>query len=422
MLEFIHDWLAQTLGVGEVATVVLAALAACVALLILALITDRIAKRVLLAVVTRIIDASQNSWDDLFLEKRVFHRLAHLPSAVVVYALINGVLPDAPLLADIIQRLCLVYMVVIVLLVTDAFLNTLHAIYQRFELSRKIHIKGFVQVAKIAINCLGLVVIISVALQKSPGFFLGGIGAMTAVLMLVFRDPILGFVAGIQLTANRMVKEGDWIELPKYGADGDVLEVGLTTVKVQNWDKTITSIPTYALISDNFKNWQGMTDSGGRRIKRALYLDMGSVKFCDEALLAKLGRIQLLTEHLAAKKSEVSEANRASGVGDETGESLANGRRLTNLGTFRAYVEFYLKNNPLIDTEMTFLVRQLPPGANGIGLEVYVFSADQDWANYEAIQSDIFDHLLAILPEFELRVFQTPTGAELASFGMKGQS
>jgi miniconductance mechanosensitive channel len=417
MMELLHVWLEDMLKLGDPAASILTALVACVALLMLAFLADLFARRVLLKIVTRLITNSKNDWDDLFLEHRVFNRLAHLAPAIVVFLLIESALPDTPALASIVQRLALIYMLFVALLVTDSFLNSLHALYKRFELSRSVPINGFVQVAKIAVNCLGLLVIVSVAVDKNPGFFLGGIGAMTAVLMLIFRDPILGFVAGIQLTANKMVKVGDWISMPKYGADGDVLDVGLTTVKVQNWDKTITAIPTYALISDSFKNWQGMTDSGGRRIKRAISIDMRSVKFCDEELLEKLGGIRLLADYLSAKKSELTETNRAEGLEEET-TSNVNARRLTNLGTFRAYLEQYLKHHPKIHQEMTFLVRQLPPSQHGIGMEVYVFSNDQDWANYEAIQCDIFDHILAVLPEFELRVFQTPTGADLAALGV----
>jgi miniconductance mechanosensitive channel len=233
---------------------------------------------------------------------------------------------------------------------------------------------------------------------------------MTAVVMLVFRDAILGFVAGIQLSANQMVSPGDWIEMPKYGADGDVLEVALTTVKVRNWDKTITTIPTYALISESFKNWRGMKESGGRRIKRAIHIDMHSIRFCDEPMLQRFSKIEFVSEHLARKRQEIAHWNADRGVDDS---APINGRRLTNIGTFRAYLIAYLRAHPMIHQEMTFLVRQLAPTPHGLPLEIYVFSRDQVWANYEGIQADIFDHVLAVAPEFDLRIFQTPTGGDV---------
>jgi miniconductance mechanosensitive channel len=250
---------------------------------------------------------------------------------------------------------------------------------------------------------------IAIVLNKSPLYFLTGLGALSAVLMLIFKDPILGFVAGIQLTANKMVARGDWLEMPKYDADGDVLEIGLTTVKVQNWDKTITTIPTYALISESFKNWRGMQESGGRRIKRFVYLDLGSIKFCTEEMLERFSRIQYITEYIERKKKEISEYNEAFQVDTSI---LVNGRHLTNIGTFRAYVTAYLKNHPMINQDMTFLVRQLAPTPQGLPLEIYVFCKDKIWANYEAIQADIFDHILAVVPEFDLRVFQEPSGGD----------
>jgi miniconductance mechanosensitive channel len=216
-------------------------------------------------------------------------------------------------------------------------------------------------------------------------------------------------VAGIQLAANKMVSVGDWIEMPKYGADGDVLEVALTTVKVQNWDKTITTIPTYALISESFKNWRGMAESGGRRIKRAVNFDMSSIRFCDEEMLGRFEKIQYIAEYIEQKKKQLEAFNQAAKVDNA---SLANGRRMTNIGTFRAYVVAYLRHHPMINQQMTFLVRHLPPTQYGLPIEIYVFSKDQVWANYEAIQADIFDHILAVVPEFDLRVYQNPTGAD----------
>jgi miniconductance mechanosensitive channel len=240
--------------------------------------------------------------------------------------------------------------------------------------------------------------------------FLGGLGAMTAVLMLVFKDPILGLVAGIQLATNRMVARGDWIEMPKHGADGDVLEVGLTTVKVQNWDMTISTIPTYALITESFKNWRGMSESEGRRIKRAINIDTSSIRFCNQDMLDRFSKIQHITEYLDRKQQEISNWNTERNI-DEL-DSL-NGRKLTNVGTFRAYIVAYLRNHPKIHQEMTFLVRQLKLTQHGLPIEIYVFSSVQNWSSYEDIQADIFDHILAIAPAFDLRIYQSPSGNDV---------
>jgi len=289
-------------------------------------------------------------------------------------------------------------MIIIMMLVLDSLLNTVEDIYQTFRASKEIPIKGFIQVLKLALYFVAAIFVISILLNKTPVYLLSGIGALAAVMLLVFKDSILGFVAGIQLAANRMVSVGDWIEMPKYGADGDVLEVALTTVKVQNWDKTITTIPTYALISESFKNWRGMSESGGRRIKR-----------CNGEMLERFGKIQYISEYIETKKHELEEFNQATKVDNA---SLVNGRRMTNIGTFRAYVKAYLQNHPMINKDMTFLIRQLPPTEYGLPIEIYVFSKDKVWANYEAIQADIFDHILAVVPEFDLHVYQNPTGAD----------
>ena len=234
------------------------------------------------------------------------------------------------------------------------------------------------------------------------------------MLILVFKDAILGFVAGIQLTANKMVARGDWIEMPDYGADGDVLDVSLTTVKVQNWDKTVTTIPTYALISNSFKNWRGMQESGGRRIKRSINIDVNTIKFCDEEMLARFGRIQHIAAYIEHKKEELAAYNQEQRADLS---SLVNGRRLTNVGTFRAYVAAYLRHHPMVNQDMTFLIRHLAPTEHGLPIEIYVFCSDIVWANYEAVQADIFDHILAIVPQFDLRLFQAPAGSDFREWG-----
>ena len=306
------------------------------------------------------------------------------------------------------------YMLVVGATTLSAMLAAVAVIWQKRDGYEHVPVHGFVQVAQILISFATAITCLSLLLNKSPTFFLSSLGALTAVLMLIFKDSILGLVAGIQIAANRMLHIGDWLEMPKYGADGDVIDISLSTVKVQNWDKTISTVPTYALISDSFKNWRGMSESGGRRIKRAVNIDMSSIGFLGEEAISRLRRIELLKPYIEQKLADVENHNKELGV-DES--SLINGRRLTNVGCFRAYLVAYLKHNPVINKNMTFLIRQLAPTELGLPMEIYVFSSDKVWANYEAIQSDIFDHVLASMPEFGLRVFQNPTGADFSKLG-----
>lgn len=379
---------------------------------LVAFIAHALARGPVLSTVVAIIRRTGTSWDDILIEERVLHRLTHLVPGLVIYRLAPLLLSDNARLSSLANTSATIYLLLVGALVIDALLSALLSIYRRTDTSREISIKSLVQFVKVILYFVAGLFTLSVLLGKSPTVLIGGLTAITAVLLLIFRDAILGLVAGIQLTVNRMVSRGDWIEMPKYGADGDVLDVSLTTVKVQNWDKTITTIPTYALISESFKNWRGMQDSGGRRIKRAVHIDISSVKFCDEAMLQRFARIQHIAEHIERKKKELAEHNEQLSQQQVDLSHLVNGRRMTNLGTFRAYVTAYLRNHPQINGDMTFLVRQLAPSEKGIPIEIYVFCKDIVWANYEAIQADIFDHILATVPEFDLRVFQEPTGAD----------
>ncbi len=409
MIPFLVEQIAN-IGFDSGTALILARGLALASVLVLSLIADRVAKRVLLTAVTRLISRTSTAWDDALLKQNFFGRLAHLAPALAIYLLVPAVFVGPNRFISFTTTLVLIYMIVIGILVIDAFLNGASAIYQGFEISKDIPIKIFVQVLKIVLYFIACVFVISLVLGKTPLYLFSGLGALTAILMLIFKDALLGFVAGIQLTANKMVSHGDWIEMPKYGADGDVIEVGLTTVKVRNWDKTITTIPTYALISESFKNWRGMSESGGRRIKRALYFDLNSVRFCTEEMLERFRRIQFIADYIEQKQQELPEYNAVNRVDDA---SLVNGRRLTNIGTFRAYALSYLKNHSKIEQNMTLLVRQLAPTEFGLPMEFYVFSNDIIWANYEAIQADIFDHLIAAVPEFDLRLYQNPSGNDL---------
>ncbi len=381
-------------------------------ILLLALLADMAAKKLILKGIARIVRKSANRWDDIFLENHVFDRLSRLAPAIVVYLLVPLFFLSSPRLVSMVERLAVAYMLVIGMLAVLAALDAALDIYRRFDVSRERPIRGYIQAVKLIVFFAFAILAISALLDRSPTILLGGLGALTAVLILVFKDTILGFVASVQLSANQMVRRGDWISMPKFDTDGDVIDITLTTVKVRNWDKTISTIPTYALISNAFRNWRGMEESGGRRIKRPINIDMNTIRFCDDAMIERSRKIEILRPYLDRKLEEVAAHNAAHNI-DRSVE--ANGRALTNVGTFRAYIEAYLHANPLIHDDMTFLVRQLAPTDKGLPLEIYVFSKDQVWANYEAIQADIFDHLLAVLPVFDLKVHQTPSGSDLAA-------
>jgi miniconductance mechanosensitive channel len=297
-----------------------------------------------------------------------------------------------------------------IILVLNKLLDAVNAIYRNYEVSKVRPIKGYLQVIKIAAYVIGVIIMISVLINRSPLILLGGIGAATAVLLLIFQDTILGFVASIQLTENDMVRLGDWIEMAEHGANGMVMEISLHTVKVQNWDYTITTIPTYALVSKSFKNWRAMQEAGGRRIERAIYIDLSSIHFCKEEQIERLKKIQYLQEYLTQKMHEIDSYNQAHKV---DASSEVNGRRLTNIGVFRAYIDAYLAHHPKIHKGMTRMVRQLDPTEHGLPIEIYAFTDTTEWENYEAIQSDVFDHILAAIPQFDLRIFQSPTGYDL---------
>ena len=408
MLELLQNWLTGQ-GMNEQVTFYVARGIAVAAVLVLSALANFVAKHYIVTALSYLISRSKANWDDEILRKRTLNRLARLAPAVVIFVLTPIALEGLDAVIMIIRSALQIYMIAVIILVLDSLLNEFERYYQSFQASKQIPIKGFIQVVKIVLYFVAAIFVVSILLDKTPLYLLSGIGALTAVLMLIFKDAILGFVAGIQLAANKMVSVGDWIEMPNYGADGDVLEVALTTVKVQNWDKTITTIPTYALISESFKNWHGMTTSGGRRIKRAVNIDMSSIRFCDVEMLARYEKIQYISEYIESNRAELEAYNESEKVDHA---SLANGRRMTNIGTFRAYVLAYLRHHPMINKDMTFLVRQLQPTENGLPIEVYVFSKDKVWANYEGIQSDIFDHILAVVPEFDLRVYQNPTGAD----------
>ena len=367
-----------------------------------------ITRVLLLRVVWHLISRTDTDWDDALVKRGVFRRLARLAPALVIYLFA----PAFGSFESWVARLALVYMIAMSVRVVESILDAGSDIYESHARAREAPIAGYVQVGKIALYLVGVIFLIATVLEREPWGLLTGLGAMSAVLLLVFRDSIMGLVASVQLSGYDMVHVGDWIEMPAYGADGDVIEVSLHTVKVQNWDKTISTIPTQSLISQSFKNWRGMEESGGRRIKRALHIDMSTIEFCDADLLGRFERFEYLKSYLATKQKEIDEYNRATSI--DTSQ-LINGRRLTNVGTFRAYIEEYLRRHSKIHKDMTLLVRQLTPTEKGLPIEIYVFSNDRVWANYEALQADIFDHILAVVPQFNLSVYQNPSASDLRS-------
>lgn len=411
-VKIIHNWLLH-FRLPEALAEFLSVTLSFLILALLVWLTHRITKRFIISVVHPIIKKSSTSWDDELIEHGVLIRCSHIALAAVVHFLTPVIFAGYPQIILASKTVVNTYLVVIVLLIIDSVLNLLREVWDKLPIGKRFPSKSFVQAAKLVINLIGCIFILSAILGKSPVVFFSGLGAITAILLLIFKDAILGLVAGFQLSVNNMVMVGDWIEMPGRGADGDVIDVSLTTVKVQNWDKTITTIPTYALISDSFKNWRGMHSSGGRRIKRSINIDLRSIQFADEELLERFKRIRILKPYLEEKLSDIQKHNK--NVGDDLSE-LINGRRLTNVGTFRAYCLSYLRNHPKIHAKgMTLLVRQLEPTKTGLPIQLYAFTNDTKWANYEDIQADIFDHLFSILPEFNLRPFQDPSGSDIDS-------
>lgn len=381
-------------------------------IIILAVIADRLSKRILISSLKSYVKRSRATWDDIMLNKKVFNRLAHIAPALVVYYTIDFAI-DPIGVVEFIKTLTVIYIIIVSLLVADSFVSALHEIYQTLPISSEKPIKGYIQVVKIFLYFLAIISIISILTNTPVLKLLAGLGALAAVLLLVFKDTILGLVASIQVSANNMVKPGDWITMPSRGADGTVMEISLNTVKVQNWDKTISTFPTYALVTESFHNWKGMEESGGRRIKRSVNIDMKSVRFLDEDLKNELKKIQHIQSYIDDREVEIKKFNQEHDV-DES--MPVNGRRMTNLGIFRRYLEAYLKQHPKIKNDMTFLVRHLQPTETGIPIEIYVFTNQQAWAKYESIQADIFDHILSALPYFKLEVFQNPSGSDFQKF------
>lgn len=388
-------------------------------ILAIAYLADWVCRRGIIRAVRKITQRTKATWDDILFNDKVMNNFSHLIPPVIIYVLIPIAFPHDPETLAFIHKLCMVYIIAVAIRFASVLLGVMFELINRRKEFRDRPMKGVYQIIQVGLFFIGIILIISVLIDKSPANLLAGLGASAAILMLVFKDTIIGLVSGIQLSANDMLRPGDWITMPKYNADGTVIEVTLNTVKVRNFDNTITTIPPYALVSDAFVNWRGMRDSGGRRVKRSVNIDMTSVRFCTAEMLARYKDIVLLKDYIEAKEEEISRYNAEHSV---AGTVPANGRRQTNLGVFRAYLERYLKSLPVVNKTLTCMVRQLQPTEKGIPLEVYFFSSEKDWVLYEGIQADVFDHILAVIPEFDLRVFQNPSGADMAALLGEGRS
>ncbi len=375
-------------------------------------LSNLFAKVVILKIVTMIVRRKVSTWDDIFLRHKVFTRLSHLAPALVIWFMAAWALKDYPTWLITVHKLTYIYIVIIGMVVVNSFIESWHEIYNTLPISKHRHIKGYVQLLKIFVVLIALLVVVSVVFKKDITSILAGLGAMAAVLILVFKDTLLGLVASIQLSADKMLKVGDWITIPNREVDGIVTDITLNTIKVQNFDKTIITIPAYSLVNESFQNWKGMEEAGVRLIKRSIFIDMKSIRFLDEELKNKLCRIPVLKEYIESFDKQVNT------IGIELNDidtPFFSTLKITNLGIFRFYAEAYLRKNPMIDSDQTIILRHKAPEGNGLPLQVYVFTKNNKFVPFENIQSEIFEHLLAMLKEFELNVFQRPTGADLLS-------
>ena len=380
-------------------------------LVITSYLSFKITRKFLIRLIASQIKKSKTKLDDILIKNHLFLRISYLVPLLIIDNFSYILTSNLPVTISTIDTAVNVSTILIFNRIIDSILSSFADAYSgRYK---QIPLKSYMQIFKIFVIILTGLIILSILSGISPWGLIGSIGALGAVLLLIFRDTILSLIANLQITSNKLVQLHDWIEAPAFGADGDVIEIALHTIKVQNWDKTITVIPTHKLIDSSFKNWRGMEQSGGRRIKRSINIDLTSIKLCDDKMISNLNKIDLLSSYLKDKKTSLSKSNKNIQKGDDF--HYLNSRNLTNIGTFRAYIVAYLRNHENINENMTFLIRQLPPSENGLPIEIYVFSNDNKWANYENIQSDIFDHLIASTKYFDLRIFQNPSGHDFKS-------
>lgn len=412
--QWLDQWLINTFNISTDYVIFFKLPIQVIGLLIIAYVSWILTTKIVVASVHRLFLKTKSTWDDLLIERKVFDKLASVVPLILIAISVPYIFYDFPEVIKYTVIFSDVAIVGVVIWSINATLSIIEEILSASPIFKDKPITSYLQVLKIVVYFIGGILMLSMLLGKSPFYFLGAMGAMTAVLLLVFKDTILGLVASIQMSVYDMVRVGDWISMPKYEADGDVLSINLNTVKVQNWDMTITTIPTYAFITDSFKNWRGMTNSGGRRIKRSIYIKMSSFKFLQKEDIERLKNYRIIKDYLIEKEAEIETHNES--VKNNSDSSKLNIRRLSNIGVFRKYIEEYLQTNDLIKKDMSLMVRQLEPSPKGLPLEIYCFSKIQDWVPYEGIKGDIFDHVITIASEFNLEIFEEPTGSDFQKF------
>lgn len=408
----INDWLQTTLGVSKIVS----NLIAFGIVIFVVLIVWFVIKKILIALIPKVTAKTATLWDDIIFNKRMVNSLATLIPALLVDQFIPVIFKQSTAFLPFLLEATDVLIIIVSVWILNSFFSSINIILSEKQRYKDKPIGSLTQLGKILTFSVGAILVISTVIEKSPFYLLSGLGAMAAIILLVFKDSILGFVASIQLSANNMVQVGDWVTMSNYGADGDVLEINLTTIKVRNFDLTITTIPTYSFISDSFKNWRGMQQSDGRRIKRSLFIKQDTICFCDKVMLDHFEKIEYLTDFISKRRDEIKEYNSINNI-DST--ILVNGRNMTNVGVFKVYVEEYLKRNANINQEMMIMVRQMPPTEKGLPLEIYAFSKHKEWKIYESVMADIFDHILAVIPYFNLQLFENPSGSDLREFKKK---
>lgn len=412
MISLIREWLIEQLasvGITAFYGELIAVIILLTSVILIGFLIDKVTRQLLLTTFTKLAAKSKTDWDDLLVENKFFYAIAHLVPILFIFYTLPGIFGHHELLVDYSERLSEVAIILATISILFRFLNTAQIIVGRIDSFKDKPLASYFQLAKIVIGIILGILILSILANRSIMYFFGAFGAMTAVVLLVFKDTILGFIASIQLAANDMIRVGDWVSMEKFGADGDVIEINLTTVKVRNWDKTISTVPTYSFISDSFKNWRGMEETGARRISRSVFINQNSIHFCTDEMIERFKKIHLIEGYVAEKQKEIVAYNETHQI--DTSVS-SNGRRMTNIGTFRAYLLKYIETHPKINQDLTVLVRQLAPTEKGIPIQIYAFCNDIAWVNYEAIQADIFDHALAVIPEFDLEIFQSPSGGD----------
>jgi miniconductance mechanosensitive channel len=384
--------------------------------ILLSWLANLLAKAIILQIVTRIVKKTTNTWDDIFLEQKVFTRLSHFAPAIVIWFMAGWAIRSYPTWLIVVHKMTYIYMVVVGTVVINSFIEAWHEVYKTLPIARHRHIKGYVQLLKIFVILITVLVLVSVLFKKDISTLVAGLGAMAAVLILVFRDTLLGLVASIQLSADKMLKVGDWISIPRRDVDGVVSDITLNTVKVQNFDKTIITVPTYSLVNDSFQNWRGMEESGIRQVKRSIYIDIRSISFIDKEMKDRLCMVPALKKHIESfdRKTDLPDNDK-----DNSMSPFFNSSQITNLGIFRFYAESYLKQNPHVDKEQTIIMRHKPLEGNGLPLQLYLYTKNNQFVPYENIQSEIIEHLLAIMSEFGLKAFQQPTGDDLQILSKK---